>query len=165
MDESILENETPKDMVTRIAGLKGRTVNPPDAATVVVAADTLVIAPDGSVLGKPSGDEQAIEMLMKLQGKTHQVYTGYYLRRGNKEIQGAVVSLVSFRGLTIDQVTSYVATGEGRDKAGSYAAQGIGQFLIVGIQGSYSNVVGLPAAHIIAELELLLEASYPNFLK
>ena len=123
----------------------------------VLAADTIVVA-DASVLNKPEDDDDALRMLRLLRGRKHDVITALALRRADdagflRAI--AVRSTVEFRALDDETVRRYVASGEGRDKAGSYAVQGLGAGLVRAIFGSYSNVVGLPACET---LELLLEA-------
>src|SRR5262249_32672430 len=122
----------------------------------VLGADTIVVL-DREILGKPRDDEDAVRMLCAMQGRTHVVVTAVALRRANHELARviAVHSRVEFRALDEAAVRRYVASGEGRDKAGSYAAQGLGAGLVRAIDGSYSNVVGLPACET---LELLHEA-------
>ncbi|MDY6863345.1 MAG: Maf family protein, partial [Thermodesulfobacteriota bacterium] len=121
----------------------------------VIGADTIVVT-DGEILGKPEGESMAKIMLQKLSGKKHKVLTGLcVLNLKNKKILKKVVeSFVVIKELTLKEIDSYVATGEPLDKAGSYAIQGIGAFLVRDIYGSYSNVVGLPACELI---EMLLE--------
>jgi septum formation protein len=112
---------------------------------VVLGADTGVVI-DGEILGKPRDDPDAEWMLRRLSGRRHEVITGVSLRRGAVEL-GAVVSTgVDCHALTDADVAWYVASGEGRDKAGAYAIQGLASRFIPHIEGSYSNVVGLPIA-------------------
>ena len=119
-----------------------------------------VVAPDGrTVLGKPRDEREARRMLARLAGRTHQVLTGYCLiaaARGKRPIRvGRVVSSrVTMRPLTRDDVAAYVRTGESMDKAGAYAAQGFGMALVDSIRGSYTNVVGLPVAQLVRDLEV-----------
>lgn len=122
----------------------------------VLGADTIVVV-DGSVLNKPSDEADAVRMLTLLRGRCHQVITAVTLQHGteNRVHSIAVSSEVEFRALDDRTVRSYAASGEGSDKAGSYAVQGLGAGLVRAIRGSYSNVVGLPAAET---LELLTEA-------
>ena len=114
---------------------------------LVVAADTVVIL-DGEVLNKPEDDEEAKRFVAKLAGRTHTVVTGLAMqnRDGGISLAGSEKTRVTFRDLSSGEIESYVATGEGRDKAGSYAAQGLGSFLIRRIEGCFYNVVGLPVA-------------------
>lgn len=109
----------------------------------VLAADTIVVV-DNDVLQKPVDDAQAREFLSRLSGRTHTVVTGIAIRNHGHTRTGAERTQVTFRKLTPEQIASYVATGEGRDKAGSYAAQGVGAGLIRRIEGCFFNVVGLP---------------------
>jgi septum formation protein len=117
----------------------------PDA--LVIAADTVVIV-DGEVLSKPEDDDQATRFLTTLSGRTHTVVTGVALERrdDNVKMVASEKTQVTFRDLTAEEISAYVATGEGRDKAGSYAAQGLGSSLIRSIDGCFYNVVGLPIA-------------------
>jgi septum formation protein len=112
---------------------------------------------DERVLNKPDDDDEAQRMLLALQGRTHAVITAVCLRGGEPGFARtiAVTSRVTFRALDAAAAARYVASGEGRDKAGSYAVQGLGAGLVRAIDGSYSNVVGLPACET---LDLLLEA-------
>jgi len=124
--------------------------------SIVVAADTVVIL-DGRVLSKPADDAEAVRFLTALSGRTHTVITGVAVQRRSDKIDlsGSETTRVTFRNLTRDEIERYVATGEGRDKAGSYAAQGLGCSLIRSIDGCFYNVVGLPVALLF---ELLRKA-------
>ncbi len=111
----------------------------------VLSADTMVVL-GGTVFGKPADADEAVLMLRRLSGRTHEVMTGVCLmhsKRRVKRIQSVVTGVV-FKDLTREEVLSYVATGEPLDKAGAYGIQGIGAFLVRRISGSYTNVVGLP---------------------
>ena len=122
----------------------------------VLGADTIVVV-DGAVLNKPHDDADALRMLRLLQGGRHDVITGVCLR-GVHEPAGrtiAVRTTVGFRALDDRSLSAYVASGEGRDKAGSYAIQGLGAGVVRTLEGSYTNVVGLPLAETI---DLLLQA-------
>jgi septum formation protein len=114
----------------------------------VLVADTLVLV-DGAVVGKPTDDGDARAILRALSGRAHEVWTRFALDRGEAE---TVRTRVIFRALSDDAIARYVATGEGRDKAGSYAIQGLGAFAVSRIEGSYTNVVGLPACEVIDAL-------------
>ena len=109
----------------------------------VLAADTLVVV-DGDVLQKPRDDAEARQFLSRLSGRTHTVVTGLAIHHRGHTTKGAERTQVTFRKLTPEQIAGYVATGEGRDKAGSYAAQGVGAGLIRRIEGCFFNIVGLP---------------------
>jgi septum formation protein len=113
-------------------------------AAVVLAADTIVCL-DGVILGKPS-DQDAADALRRLSGRAHEVITGVYVKNmvsGRELVQSAQTS-VWFKALSARQISGYALSGEGRDKAGGYGIQGLGAVLIERIEGSYSNVVGLP---------------------
>ncbi len=119
----------------------------------ILGADTIV-AVDRAVLGKPSDEDEAVSMLRELSGKEHRVITGFCLVApdSKKAHSEAVVTRVTFRALTKREILGYVATGEPFGKAGSYGIQGIGAFLVKGITGSYTNVVGLPLCALVSAL-------------
>ena len=121
-----------------------------DPAAVVLGADTTVVV-DGDILGKPADAAESADMLRRLSGREHQVLTGVSLRRGAFEIGRVESTTVHVVPLTPDDVAWYVASGEGRDKAGAYAIQGLAARFIPRIEGSYANVVGLPIA-CVAEM-------------
>ncbi len=177
VDESVRPGETPEAYLIRIVGDKlaaasvpfarsaavgrGDTlqgINIASAAGAVLVADTSVIA-DDEILGKPSGAEHAEQMIGRLAGKTHEVWTRFAIGAPESPPcalhEETVKTRVTFRSLTAEQVRAYVASGEGTDKAGAYAIQGRGAGLVSGIEGSYSNVVGLPACEVIVALERL----------
>jgi len=113
----------------------------PDAT--VIGADTIVVV-DDRILEKPRDDDEATAFLRALSGRAHTVITGVALRRGDKEVADIESTRVMFRELDDAAIAAYVATGEGRDKAGSYAVQGLGAGLVQSIDGCFYNVVGLP---------------------
>ena len=115
--------------------------------SIVVAADTVVIL-DGDILNKPADDEEAKRYLSRLSGRTHTVVTGVAVQRRSDgvDLAASESTRVTFRELTAEEIAAYIETGEGRDKAGSYAVQGLGAGLIRSIEGCYYNVVGLPVA-------------------
>ena len=120
------------------------------AAPIFLGADTTVVA-DGEILGKPESDDDAARMLRQLSGKRHEVLTGVSVRQGADEVGTVETTAVYVRALSEEDIAWYVASGEGRDKAGAYAIQGLASRFIPRIEGSYSNVVGLPVA-CVAEL-------------
>ena len=122
-------------------GVAGR----PD--TTVLAADTAVVA-DGAILGKPAGDDDARAMLRRLSGRTHEVLTGVSLRCQTREVGAVERTRVTFAVLSNEDIDWYVQTGEGGDKAGAYAVQGLASRFVQRVDGSYSNVVGLPIATV-----------------
>ena len=121
------------------------------AEDLILAADT-VVALEGEVLGKPGSELGAYAMLSKLSGRSHRVYTGVTLRRGNRILVSHEETLVRFRPLTEEEIWNYIATGEPMDKAGAYGIQGYGALLVEGIEGDYFNVVGLPVCRVGAML-------------
>jgi septum formation protein len=121
----------------------------------VLGADTTVVV-DGEILGKPADDADVARMLRRLSGRRHEVLTGVSLRRGAYEMGRVETTAVEFAPLSDEHIAWYVASGEGRDKAGAYAIQGLASRFIPRIDGSYSNVVGLPLACVH---ELLTEIS------
>jgi len=138
----------------------GATSSPPGQAfspadVVVLGADTTVVV-DGEILGKPRDDEDAAGMLRKLSGKRHEVLTGVSLRHGAHEVGRVETTAVYVRALSEEELSWYTASGEGRGKAGAYAVQGLASRFIPRIEGSYSNVVGLPVACVAELLRSLL---------
>jgi len=125
------------------------------AETVILGADTTVVV-DGEILGKPRDDGDGREMLRRLSGKTHQVMTGVSLRQGAFEVGRVETTSVVFRTMTDEDIYWYIASGEGHDKAGGYAIQGLASRFIPSISGSYSNVVGLPVAAVDELMRSLL---------
>lgn len=153
-DETRREGEAPASYVARVARDKlvlalGRVAG----GTVVLAADTIVSV-DGDVLGKPESDDDARRILSRLSGREHEVTTAVAVAvAGESEpIVRKVTTRVRFRALDGATIDRYVATGEGRDKAGSYGIQGIASGFVVAIDGSYANVVGLPVVETLALL-------------
>ena len=125
------------------------------AEVVIIGADTAVVV-DGAIFGKPRDADDAAQMLRQLSGRRHEVITGVSLRQGPHEVGRVEITTVHFAVLSDDDVGWYVASGEGRDKAGAYAIQGLGSRFIPRIEGSYSNVVGLPVACVVELLVSLL---------
>jgi septum formation protein len=126
------------------------------ATAAVLVADTSVID-DGAILGKPADTDEAEAMIARLAGRTHEVWTRFAV--GAPEVgcrvlhEETVVTRVTFRPLSAAQVRAYAESGEGTDKAGAYAVQGLGAGLVARIEGSYTNVVGLPACEVLVALE------------
>ncbi|HVG08277.1 MAG TPA: Maf family protein [Thermoanaerobaculia bacterium] len=135
LDESPLPGEAPRDYVLRLAVEKAAAAS----GELVLAADTTVVV-DGQILGKPQDDDDARRMLRLLSGREHSVLTGIALGKAAEVDE----TLVRFAPLSEAEIDWYVATGEPRDKAGAYAIQGLGSLFVEAVQGSYSNVVGLP---------------------
>lgn len=123
-----------------------------DGRTLVLAADTIVWH-DGQILNKPADTDEARVMLRQLRGQSHQVFTGICLRSGERCLVGHEMTTVHFGRRSDAWIERYIATGEPMDKAGAYAAQGMGAFMIESIQGDYFNVVGLPLNRLGRMLE------------
>jgi septum formation protein len=170
LDERAHDGEAPADYVARLARDKAgaamqrfeqraqQSCRGPERSAlddlIVLGADTAVIV-DGRILGKPRDDRDAAEMLTALSGRRHEVLTGVSLRSLAGERQLVEATGVYMSVLTADDIAWYVASGEGRDKAGGYAVQGLASRFVTGIEGSYANVVGLPIATVSALLREL----------
>lgn len=139
-DEGQIRAEDPAQLVAALAEGKGRSVCAPQD-TLLVAADTVVAFGD-RILEKPIDAADAKAMLLMLSGNTHQVYTGVYLRRGEKEQVFTDCSSVTFRALSEQEIDAYVQSGSPMDKAGSYGIQETD--FVEKIQGSFNNIVGFP---------------------
>jgi septum formation protein len=157
VDESPYPGETPPALVQRLANAKAdlvtaRAVGP----AIILAADTVVVL-DDKILGKPNSIEDARHMLQQLSGRTHSVLTGVALIRlpDGERRQFIESTLVHFRPVTEEALSSYLATQEPYDKAGAYAIQGQAGRYIPRIEGCYFNVVGLPLSRVLTELESL----------
>lgn len=172
IDETVLPGESGADAAVRLAREKARAAAARHPADWVLAADTLVVL-DGTVLGKPRDDLEAADMLRRLSGREHRVVTGVHLTRGADDGDRALEeSRVRIAPLEEEEIRWYVATGEPRDKAGAYAVQGLGSRFVEGVEGSFSNVMGLPARTVYRLLQrapdpdlarLALASSRPSF--
>lgn len=152
VDESVRPGENPAEHVLRLAQAKAEAAA--DSPGVwILAADTVVVL-DGRIIGKPAGKAQAARMLEDLSGRVHQVLTGYCLlhQDSGERVADFVRTEVEFRRLEAREIEDYLDLGEAWDKAGAYAVQGRGGFLVRSIHGSYSNVIGLPLAEVLEEL-------------
>lgn len=141
IDESIRPNEPPRDYVVRLSREKAHAVVRGDE--LALGADTTVVI-DGESAGKPADVEEAGRMLRALSGRWHEVLTGVTLTRGDRIVSAVSSTRVKFAELSGAEIEWYVSTGEPMDKAGAYAIQGHASLFIERIEGSYSNVVGLP---------------------
>ncbi|MDQ7031188.1 MAG: Maf family protein [Desulfonauticus sp.] len=151
--EKISQDLTPEKLVQTLAEQKARKVSSSFPNAAILGADTIVVL-KGSILGKPKDKKQAFDYLKKLQGQRHLVFTGVcvLLKKQIKTI--AVKTEVHIAQFSDDVLKKYIQTTEPLDKAGAYAIQGIGSFLIEKIKGSYTNVIGLP---LTETTRLLLE--------
>lgn len=161
IDESPRKGETPAAYVARIAAEKMEAVvaglsgeRRPYAGVLV--ADTTVTL-EGRIFEKPRNDDESLEMITALAGREHEVKSSYLVSCTDPKIsRSRVVSTkVKIRAATPEELLAYVQTGEGRDKAGAYAIQGLGAFLVESIVGSHSNVVGLPLCELIVDLKAM----------
>ncbi len=144
----------PMDFVMNLAFRKALKVSQSITEGIVIGADTVVVI-NGEILGKPQSEKEAIEMLTRLSGKEHSVFTGLALLEvssGRKSISFAETKVL-FRSLERTEIEKYAATGEPLDKAGAYGIQGKGAILVEKINGCYYNVVGLPVAKLINMLK------------
>ena len=138
--------------VTRVSRLKAQTIAAGAAADdIVIAADTIVVI-DGRELGKPRSEQEALDMLRLLSGRTHEVVTVLTVCCGEQLRSEPVVTRVTFRTLSEDEITAYIATGEPMDKAGSYGIQGYGAMFVSHLEGDYFSVMGLPLCPLCSQL-------------
>jgi septum formation protein len=143
VDESLLPSESAFDAAERLARAKAERVAAEALDALVVGADTLVVL-EGAALGKPRDRADARWMLSALAGRTHDVVTGVACARGGRVVSGRETTRVVFAPMTPAEIEAYAASGEPDDKAGAYALQGIGGLFVERVEGSPSNVVGLP---------------------
>lgn len=151
VDESC-EQMSPEDLVKELSARKANAVFSDYSKEIVLGADT-VVAYESEILGKPADDEEAFQMIKMIQGNRHQVYTGVTICSSKKTITFAEKTDVVVKPMTDKEIKDYIATGEGRDKAGSYAIQGLFGCYILGYEGDYENVVGLPGSRVKEVLE------------
>lgn len=150
-DETIEAGWSPSEVVEQLSLRKAKAAIPllqqkqEVPTSLIIGADTIVVL-DGDVLGKPADDEEAKSMLRRLQGRSHEVYSGVacVLSASGEALVAHRKTKVMMKPLSEDQIARYVATGEPRDKAGSYGIQGLGATIVEQIDGCYFNVVGLP---------------------
>jgi septum formation protein len=155
VNEQPFDRESPQDFVRRMAREKAAAVSAEHPDSWVISGDTIVCLGD-KILGKPTDENAAVSLLMALAGREHRVKTGFCVsHRGyGVDIVRLVTTRVLFADFSEAVARAYVATGESLDKAGAYGIQGKGVFLVRSIEGSYSNVVGLPLYEL---LEVLLD--------
>ncbi|MEQ9619961.1 MAG: nucleoside triphosphate pyrophosphatase [Deltaproteobacteria bacterium] len=156
-DESLKGDETPQEFALRVSLDKASSVSRNlENGNMVIGADTIVVV-DGEVLGKPSGKGEAALMLQKISGKEHNVYTAFSIVKPKREVLHSEIvrTRVGIKPLAAYEIEGYIKTGEPMDKAGAYGIQGIGAFMVTGIEGSYTNVVGLPVVELLEALKKL----------
>lgn len=153
-DEQAPRDLSPEELVRALARSKATQVATQYANRITLGADTMVVL-DGELLGKPTSKEHAVEMLMNLQGREHQVMTGVWLIRTNgeksvvKEDGFTDEATVKFYPMTREEAEEYINTGEPMDKAGAYGIQGYGMRFVEGIHGDFYTVMGLPAGRLL----------------
>ena len=143
VDEHVLAGEAPQAYVTRLSRAKAEAVVARAPGELILAADTTVVL-DGAIFEKPASPAHAVDMLSRLQGRTHEVMTAVAVARDGDIAQALDVSRVTFRPSDRRTLEEYVATGEPLDKAGAYAIQGLGAPLIERVEGDFFGVMGLP---------------------
>ena len=150
VDESLIPLTSPARYARTLAEAKAGEIAGAHPESWIIGADTIVRI-DDTILGKPESPREARSMLQRLSGQTHQVMTGYCIRCNgrNRRFSDTVITDVRFKRLSDAEIEWYIRTGEPFDKAGAYAIQGIGTFLVRSIAGSYTNVVGLPVCEVI----------------
>jgi septum formation protein len=153
VEEDFIEGESPRDHVLRLAGVKAHEVGTIYPDRWVIGADT-VVSIDGMILGKPQTEREARQMLAALSGRDHLVVTGVSVFHGAKGSDEAlaVETSVRIKSLDPEEINWYIRTGEPFDKAGGYAIQEKGAFMVQWIEGSYTNVVGLPLCELMEML-------------
>lgn len=151
IDETPLPGETPRDTVLRLAREKASAIAARHPQARVLAADTTVVL-DGRMLEKPKDTDEARRMLRSLSGRTHEVLTAYALWQNDTLHSDVCTTRVTFRALTDTEIETYIATGEPMDKAGAYGIQSGAAHMVRSLEGSYTNVVGLPLAEIMVML-------------
>jgi septum formation protein len=153
IEEERKKKEPPRDFVSRMAYEKAHKVGALFPESWVIGADTVVVLRN-RILGKPKGNMDAFNMLKALRGKWHKVFTGYCVLNISKNVvfRDVAETKVFVRDLTDEEIMRYVKTSEPLDKAGSYAVQGTGSYMVKEIKGSYANVVGLPICEVAEAL-------------
>jgi len=162
-DEMQKPGETPREYVERLSRDKALDVAQHHENAWIIGADTIVVV-DNTLLEKPDSMDHAREMLQRLSNRTHTVFTGFTICGPGKKaiITRHVTTEVEFKALSPAEIEWYISTQEPFDKAGAYAIQGLGTFLVKGIHGSYTNVVGLPVCEVI---EVLIQENVVNLLE
>ena len=161
VDETPRPGERPADYVRRVAAAKcdaiaaarGEAVPAPPAIPIL-AADTIVIV-DDQIFGQPADEADARRMLTALAGRRHDVTTAYRISFGGRTLDRAVTTSVSFRSLRPSELDAYLGSGEWKGKAGGYAVQGRAAVFVTELRGSHTNVIGLPLAEVLADLQAL----------
>jgi septum formation protein len=153
IDESLHREMKPADSACHIATQKVESIEKTYRNRWILGADTIVVI-DTTIFGKPKDSEECYNMLLSLKGKTHEVITGFCIHDPGKQLvhREAVITEVTIKELSNAEIEAYINTDEPFGKAGAYAIQGIGSFMIEKINGSYTNVVGLPVFEAVHAL-------------
>jgi len=153
VEEASVTGESPADHVRRLALAKALDVADGLTGSVVIGSDTVVVL-DGDIIEKPATEDEAVDMLLRLAGRTHTVYTGFALVDADdgRTDAGFTMTDVTMRKFDRGTAERYVGTGEPLDKAGAYGIQGYGAVLVTGIKGCYFTVMGLPVAELAERL-------------
>ncbi|WP_226036534.1 Maf family protein [Aquibacillus saliphilus] len=159
IDESQVVESNPKQLVEKLAKIKGEAI-PVKEGQVILSADTVVSYND-DILTKPSNKEEALRMLSSLSGKKHWVYSGVMIRSIDKECLFSLGTSVRFWDIPEPELKSYINSGDWKDKAGGYGIQSSGAFLVKEICGDYYNVMGLPISTVVKQLREF--SIYPSF--
>lgn len=155
IDENVAEGEAPVEFAERMSYEKAKSVAELHTSfEFLLSADTIVTY-EREILGKPKDDEDAFRMLSALSGRSHEVVTAFTLLSKDSSITKSVSTKVNFKKLTDEEIRRYIETGEPEDKAGAYAIQGFAAYMVEAIEGSYTNVVGLPLTEVYESLEKL----------
>jgi len=164
IEEVSVAGETPAEHVIRLSLLKARDVAARHNEGIVIGSDTIVVI-DGDILEKPFSPEEAVVMIMRLQGRTHKVFTGFALVDAStgRETASFETTCVTIRPMSLELARRYVATGEPLDKAGAYGIQGYGAAIVTGINGCYFTVMGLPVARLAEALNDFTDGHFGYF--
>ncbi len=157
VDERLQDGEAPGPHVLRLSMAKAYEISKKYVNRWILGADTIVVL-DGVILGKPVDAADAEAMLARLSGRRHTVFTGYTLWNlafPDRRLSRQVRSYVTIKRMTRSEIAHYVQTGEPMDKAGAYAVQGLGAAIVRRVEGSYTNVVGLPLCEVVEDLRAL----------
>lgn len=155
--DEVLPSDIPTDSGPEyLAAKKAGAIAKSHSDSLVIGADTSVIL-NGTVLGKPTDEQEAIQMLHALSGRTHKVITGCALFYKGRHLSFSEVTEVEFLPLTDTEINRYIASGEHSDKAGAYGIQGGASLFVKGIRGDYFNVVGLPVSRLNREIKRFLK--------
>jgi len=164
VEEDYIEGENPSAHVKRLSELKAIQAGSNFKRGIIIGSDTIVVL-DSEIFGKPQSRDEAVEMIMRLQGRTHSVYTGFslYDTETKKMVSDHETTEVTMREISLDMAKKYIETNEPMDKAGAYGIQGYGAVLITSVKGCYFNVMGLPLSKLMEALYTFSEGKFDYF--